>query len=158
MKTRTWTAVALGLILLLPVAGRAQEEPGSLGIGAYIGVPFGLSAKYLIDRRTAVDMAFGAQGGNIDAHVDALVHFREFPRQPPKGKLAPYLGMGAKIKAESDTLFGIRFVGGAAYLIKDTPLEVFAELAPVLRLAPSVGSNLDGGVGLRYYFGLPGRK
>jgi hypothetical protein len=32
-------------------------------------------------------------------------------------------------------------------------LEAFSEVAPVSRLAPGVSSNLDGGVGLCYYFG-----
>jgi hypothetical protein len=62
--------------------------------------------------------------------------------------------MGFKVEDQGQTLFGIRFLGGAVYLIEKTPLEVFAEIAPVLRMAPSMGSNLDGGVGVRYYFGL----
>jgi hypothetical protein len=31
-------------------------------------------------------------------------------------------------------------------------LEFFAEIAPVLRVSPGVGSCLDGGAGVRYYF------
>jgi hypothetical protein len=61
--------------------------------------------------------------------------------------------LGFKVEGQSEVLFGFRFVGGVAYLIENTPLEAFAEIVPVLRLAPSQGANLDGGVGLRYYFG-----
>jgi hypothetical protein len=145
--------VILGLLLLSPAVCRAQEEPGQLGLGAYLGVPFGLSAKYLLDHRNAVDLAFGAQGGNIDFHADVMTHFRDLPKQPPQGKIVPYVGLGFKVEGQGQTLFGIRFLGGVAYLIQNTPLEAFAEIAPVLRLAPSAGSNFDGGVGLRYYFG-----
>jgi hypothetical protein len=152
---RTWfCAAVLGWVTLAPVPAGAQEEPNQLGVGAYIGTPFGFSAKYLIDKRNAADLAFGAQGGDFDFHFDLLTHFRDLPKQPSKGKFAPYVGLGFKIKDEREALWGMRFLGGCAYLIKDTPLEAFAEIAPVLRLTPSVGSNLDGGVGLRYYFGL----
>ena len=159
MKLRNLiAAAALGGVVLLPSVCPAQEEPNSLGVGAYIGTPFGFSAKYLIDKRLAADLAFGVQGGDFDIHADMLVHFRELPKQPPKGKFAPYVGLGFKIKDESEALFGMRFVGGTSYLIQGTPLEAFAEIAPVLRLSPSLGSNLDGGVGLRYYFGLGAKK
>lgn len=141
---------------LAPAAAWGQEAPNSLGVGAYIGTPFGFSAKYLIDKRSAADFAFGVQGGDIDVHFDLLTHLRDLPKQPPKGKFAPYVGLGFKIKDEREALWGMRFLLGTAYLIPDTPLEAFAEIAPVLRLTPSVGSNLDGGVGLRYYFGLSG--
>jgi hypothetical protein len=156
---RIWVCVAvLCWAVLAPALCRAQEEPSQLGVGAYIGTPFGFSAKYLIDKRFAADLAFGVQGGDFDIHADMLVHFRELPKQPPKGKFAPYVGLGFKIKDESEALFGMRFVGGTSYLIQGTPLEAFAEIAPVLRFAPSLGSNLDGGVGLRYYFGLGAAK
>jgi len=151
-------AAAAAVSLAWPALGVAQEEGGQAGVGAYVGTPFGFTAKYLFDRSTAVDFALGEQGGSLDVHFDGLIHFRDLPKQPPAGKLAPYIGMGLKIKNQDDTLVGIRFVGGAAYLIKDTPLEAFAEIAPVLRAMPSWGSNLDGGVGLRYYFGLSKRK
>jgi hypothetical protein len=151
-------AALLALVFWLIAPAGAQEEPQQLGVGAYIGVPFGFTAKYLIDRRNAADFAVGIQGGNLDFHADVLTHFRGFPQQPPVGKLAPYLGAGFKIEGQGQILFGIRFVGGAAYLIKDTPLEAFAEIAPVLRLSPSEGGNLDGGVGLRYYFGGAPKK
>ena len=154
MKTGIrFLGAVLGLLLLAPAVCRAQEEPNQLGIGAYIGAPFGFTAKYLIDHRNAVDMAIGAQGSHLDFHCDVLTHFRDFSKQPPKGKIVPYVGLGIKIEGQSEALFGIRFVGGVAYLIENTPLEAFAEIVPVVRLAPSVGSNLDGGVGLRYYFG-----
>ncbi len=151
---RKYLLALAGLSLsLLSIPAQAQEDKGQLGVGAYIGTPFGFTAKYILDHSNALDLALGAQGSNFDMHADALTHFRDFSYQPPMGKLVPYLGLGLKIEDQDESLFGIRFVGGLAYLVKDTPLEVFAEVVPVLRLAPSLGDNLDGGVGLRYYFG-----
>jgi hypothetical protein len=157
MRTKMRSVAILGASLFLAASLRAQEAPGQLGLGLYIGTPFGFSAKYLIDRRNAVDFAIGAQGDNLDLHADLLTHFRGFSPQPSLGRLAPYLGLGFKIADQSDVLFGIRYVGGVACLMRNTPVEVFAEIVPVLRLTPSLGSNLDGGVGLRYYFGAGGK-
>ncbi|MBI5241335.1 MAG: hypothetical protein HY926_12755 [Elusimicrobia bacterium] len=155
MHTKSPILLAAILASGLCAAGTAaaQEQPGQIGVGAYIGTPFGFSAKYLIDRRNAVDAAFGVQDGDLDMHLDFLTHFRDMSHQPPQGRLAPYLGLGLKVKDEPDALFGIRFLGGLSYAFPKAPLEAFAEIAPVLRMAPSLGSGVDGGVGLRYYFG-----
>lgn len=153
------SAAALLLASVAPAPGSAQEAPGELGLGVYIGTPFGFSGKYLLDRDNAVDVALGAQGSHLDVHGDFLTHFRELLPQPKQGRFAPYIGLGLKLENKDDAVFGIRFLGGLAYSFgPSAPLELFAELAPVLRLAPSTGSNLDGGVGLRYYFGGGGSR
>jgi hypothetical protein len=38
------------------------------------------------------------------------------------------------------------------YLIPNSQFEVFAEVAPILDLAPSTSLEWNGGVGFRYYF------
>ena len=152
-RTQLFSFACLAGLLLTAATCRAQEEPRQLGLGVYAGTPFGFSAKYNIDGRNSVATGLGVQGDSFDMHVDVLTHFRDLNLQPPVGRLAPYLGLGMKIKDESDTLFGFRFLGGLSYVFKGAPLEVFGELAPVLRVTPSLGSNLDGGAGIRYYFG-----
>jgi hypothetical protein len=149
--------MAAGAALLLAGPCRAQEAPGQIGVGLQVGIPFGLTAKYLLDGRNALALAFGAQGKNVDFHCDALTHFRNLAWQPPQGRWAPTLGLGLKAEGQGQFLLGVRFSVGAAYSLPGLPLEAFAEVVPVLRLAPSVGSNLDGGAGLRYYFGSAGK-
>lgn len=133
----------------------AQEKAGDFGAGVYLGVPFGGAVKYLLTGDHAVAAALGAQGGDFAIHADFVTHLRDLVPQPAQGKLPLHLGLGLKLNTQKDAFFGIRFVGGAAYLLPRHPLELFAELAPVLRMAPSVGSNLEGGAGLRYYFATP---
>jgi len=136
-----------------PSFASAQEKPGQIGAGIYLGIPFGFTAKYLMTRDAAVDMALGIQGSNFDGHADILTHFRDLPNQPVQGTIAPYIGAGIKLEDQAQILFGFRLVGGVSYIpSKTTPIEIFGELAPVLRVSPSTGTNLDGGVGLRYYF------
>lgn len=139
--------------MALPAFAGAQESPGQFGLGAFVGVPFGASAKYIIDRNLAVDFALGAQEHDIDGHLDLLTHFRDLTRRPAKGKAAPYLGIGAKFRDRPQTEFGVRFVGGLSLTLSNSPVELFLEVAPVLRLSPEVAADADGGIGLRYYFG-----
>lgn len=146
----------VGWLLSAPGPLTAQRSRGDAGLGVYVGVPFGVTGKYFLDRDLAAAAALGVQGDGFDAHVDLLTHLRDLFPSPRKGGLPAHLGLGLKIKDDRETLFGLRFVGGFAYLPTGHPLEFFAEIAPVLRLAPSTGSNFDGGVGLRYYFSRPG--
>lgn len=134
------------------VAG-AQQAPGSLGVGAFLGVPFGGTMKYMLTRDNAVDLTLGSEDGDFDANMDVMTHLRDVVPQPPSGSLSPYLGLGFKVRDQHDALFGIRFQGGLSYLVPRAPVEIFGEVAPVLELTPDTKGIVDGGVGIRYYFG-----
>jgi hypothetical protein len=143
----------LAAIFAFPSGVQAQETPGSFGVGAFLGVPFGGSFKYMITRDHAVDLTLGAEAGDFDVNMDVLTHLRDLLPQPSRGKLAPYLGLGIKIKDQHSTLFGFRFQGGLSYLVPKVPVEIFGEVAPVLEVTPDVDGRVEGGVGVRYYFG-----
>lgn len=148
----------VAVLLLMAAAGTAHaQKAGQLGVGFIAGTPFGFSAKYYATEKVAFDMAFGVDTGDFNGHADALVLLDRLFPQPPRGKIPIYFGMGVKVRDEVRNLLGIRFVAGASYHFPDHPLEVFAEIAPVLRLKPNSGTNVDGGVGLRYYFNVGGR-
>ena len=104
MAMRAVAFIVLGLWLAVPAG--AQEEPQQLGVGAYIGVPLGFTAKYLFDRRNAADFAVGVQGSNVDFHADVLTHFRDFSMQPAAGKLAPTSAWASrsKVRAKSSSV------------------------------------------------------
>ncbi len=150
-----WMAAAL---LLMAAAGEARaREAGQLGVGFIAGTPIGFSAKYYATEKFAFDMAFGVDTGDFNGHADVLILLDRLLPQPERGKLPLYLGMGVKVRDEVRNLLGIRFVAGASYHFPNHPLEIFAEIAPVLRLKPTSGTDVDGGVGLRYYFNVGGR-
>ena len=62
-----------------------------------------------------------------------------------------YVGLGGRIFGGDDSQFGIRFPFGVSYLFPSQPLEAYVELAPVFKIAPGLGGDLDGAVGLRLY-------
>jgi hypothetical protein len=133
------------------VSARA-DGGGKLGAGVILGVPFGATAKYWVDDRHAVQTALGVSDGDLTVSADVLRNFNDLlPRKRP-GRLPVYVGLGLKYKAERRTFVGLRFVGGISFFQTKKSLEFFAEMAPVLRLAPNEGAAFDGGVGVRRYF------
>jgi len=111
-----------------------------------------------MNSEVAVDFAIGVHNKDLDGHADVLIHLSNLLPQPRKGGIPLYLGVGLKGKDEPRDLYGIRFLGGLAYHFPNHPLEVFAEVAPVWRIAPGFGSEVDGGVGVRYYFSLGSKE
>jgi len=47
---------------------------------------------------------------------------------------------------------GIRVPFGLAYQFEGSPVDIFAELVPVLSLLPDLGFYFGGGIGVRYFF------
>ncbi|MFA6003230.1 MAG: hypothetical protein WC881_04105 [Elusimicrobiota bacterium] len=131
------------------------SDPGALGIGFMAGSPIGFSAKYNLNAKTSIDIGLGAEDSDLHFHSDLLLNLPEVLPQPRKGKLPLYLGLGFKVQDSARTVFGFRFVGGIAYHMAQQPLEFFAEIAPIMETSPDMGSDVEGGVGVRYYFALP---
>ena len=148
----------LSLLIAASAAPAWAGQSGKLGAGVILGVPFGASAKYWVDERYAAQAAMGVSDGNFVFSSDYLLHFDDVLPKRRAGRLPLYAGVGIKVKSEKPTFFGLRFIGGVSLFHSEKPLEFFAEVAPVLRLAPSEGAAFDGGVGLRYYFKSIGEK
>ena len=145
------TVVLLGAALAALPARAADNE--KLGAGVILGVPFGVTAKYWLDSRYAVQSHLGVSDGDLTWNADFLRNFDHvLPRKKIGARMPIYAGLGLKIKSEMNTFVGLRFVGGVSMFHSKKPIEFFAEIAPVLRLAPNEGAAFDGAVGVRRYF------
>lgn len=143
---------ALLVLVLAAVPARAGFDE-KLGLGVVAGVPFGLTAKYRVDSRYAVQSHLGVSDGDAVVSADFLKNFDDvLPHKRPDLRVPVYAGLGLKIKSETDTFVGVRFVAGVSLFDSKKPYEFFAEVAPVLRLSPSEGGAFDGAVGVRRYF------
>lgn len=133
-----------------------SDMSGRFGLGAIFGEPTGVSLKYFFNDTIAIDGGAGwAFHRHTDFHLHSDILWHDFDLLPvPEGKLPLYLGVGARLKIEdrADDRFGIRVPVGVAYFFERLPIEVFAEVAPVLDLAPSTRGGLTGGVGVRWWF------
>lgn len=147
-------AVGAALVLSGAAAPNAQAE-GNLGLGVIAGEPTGFSMKLWTSNRTAFD---GAIAWSFDeamhVHGDYLWHFYDRV-SVDEGYLPLYVGVGARaqIHDAGDDEIGLRIPVGMSYLFEDAPIDLFAEVAPVMNFAPDTNLEAEGGIGLRYFFG-----
>lgn len=160
-KATIFQALCLSLLLIsTPLLTHAQGS--GFGLGIIAGEPTGLSAKAWIGDGSAIDFAaaWSLEGRDFfQLHADYLRHASVI--EVDKGFLPFYYGIGARMviledkfrrEDEEDILFGLRIPLGITYLFAGAPLDIFAELVPVIELFPSTDFEVDGGVGIRYYF------
>ena len=72
----------------------------------------------------------------------------------PKTVSPLYFGGGVRIidREEKDNKFGIRIPAGIECWLQNESFRIFAEIVPILELAPDTELNFEFGVGIRYFF------
>ena len=140
-------------VIALLFVGELNAQ-GKFGLGIVVGEPTGVSAKYWLNGTNALD--FGAAwsfkgNGNILLQADYVWHtFSLIPVQ--EGRLPFYFGIGGRVVFAHDALIGARIPLGLDYIFSDAPLDIFAEIVPILDLAPETNFNVGGGIGVRFWF------
>lgn len=149
-------------VLFLLCLNSVQAQGSGFGLGVIVGEPTGLSMKAWLSEGSAFDVAaaWSFEGrGFLHLHGDYLRHVNVI--DVSKGFLPFYYGIGARIRIRDDERFrnddediwlGLRIPLGMTYLFTNAPLDIFVEIAPVVELIPSTDVDLDGGLGIRYYF------
>ena len=155
--------VATLALALAPPAARA----GSFGLGVIAGEPTGVSLKFWLDGRHAVDAGIGwsfSENESFHIHGDYLWHnFGLLSQSQIQGRLPVYFGVGARLKMQDgngghhgsnddDALFGVRFPLGIAWIAPSAPIDVFVEIAPILDLLPGTDLSFNAAIGARYWF------
>jgi len=140
------------LFTLLQISTIAQER--GFGLGIILGEPTGVSGKLWTSNENAFDFgaAWSFQGdGNLLLQADYVWHmFRLIHVQ--EGKLPFYVGVGGEVILSDDPVIGVRVPVGLDYMFAKAPVDIFVEIVPILRLAPSTDFDLAGGLGARYWF------
>jgi hypothetical protein len=133
------------------VSPLCAQKAGDFGAGVILGSPTGATAKFWLNGSRALDIGVGFNA-DVALYGDYLWHsWRVFP-QPSEGKLPVYLGLGAQIRDSSHNNLGLRAVAGIAYWLPRNPVEIFLEIVPVFLISRGDGVDLNGSIGLRYYF------
>jgi hypothetical protein len=138
----------------LASAGASAQDQG-FGIGMILGEPTGVSMKNWLTHKTAFDLAvawsFSGRDDALHIHGDYLIH--DFSLIPvDKGQFPLYFGIGGRIKFSDDVNVAVRIPVGLDYLFADAPVDIFIEVAPMLELTPDTDFDMNGGVGVRYFF------
>jgi hypothetical protein len=128
--------------------------PGNFGLGIILGEPTGLSMKIWQSEYVAYDAALAwsfGKDGNVHIHVDYLLHNYEIIRTA--NSYTPiYYGIGGRIQTKDETALGVRIPLGIDFRSRRIPIDIFLEIVPTLNLIPKTELDLEGGIGIRYYF------
>lgn len=163
------TLLSVFIILNILIPGIYAQGPKGkdFGIGLVLGDPSGLSIKYWTTAENAFHVYIGSSYfGKIRLGADYLWHFDSFNSSVVK----LYTGLGLVLgfgngsgiwyKSNKDNFYywsdntvGIaaRGVLGLNIIPRNSPLEIFLELAPLVGLSPNYGINIDAAVGIRFY-------
>jgi hypothetical protein len=143
------------LCCCLVALNTAGAQDHGFGAGIMVGGPTGISMKLWQSHTAAIDGAvawsFG-KGSALQVNADYIAHSFDVIKVE-KGSLPLYYGIGARVKAGNNTTLGVRIPLGLDYLFEHDPLDAFFEIAPILELAPTTTFDLDGAVGVRFFFG-----
>lgn len=132
---------------------KAQDTGGGkTGVGIMLGEPSGISLKSWNNSTTAIDLglAWSLSGKDaIHVHADYLWHKW---LDVDKGELAFFYGLGGRAVFTDDPFAGVRIPFGLNYLVEDSPIGIFFELAPILDFLPDTNGDANGSLGVRFYF------
>ena len=139
-------------------AGPVINESASSGLGPMIGEPHGRSMKPAPSDRMAVD---GAEGWSFEdlegVQVQRDILFRKLDLlvRADTRSSPVYFGVDREIRfvEHHDYQPGIPAPIGISYRRGHQRWAFFAELTPILEVAPTTPLGWGGGVGIRFYFG-----
>ncbi len=134
-----------------------SDHAGKFGAGITFGEPIGADVKYWFNEIMAIDGALGwsfHDDTDVYLHSDVLWHnFHLIPVS--QGQMPLYFGVGtlARFRNSNEAnQVGIRAPAGISYLLDNAPVDIFAEVAPAIDVAPYVRGEVTGGIGIRYWF------
>ena len=162
------TAFLFALQLSAASAYSAQDSSRPFGLGIILGEPTGLSAKYYLSSRNAIDGGLAYSFNNfIYIFADYLFHFPGAFGGSTRfsSELSPYLGIGAIFLgstnsgsrnrayfSDSSGALGMRLPLGIEWSPSEHPIGIFIEVVPGLGIIPGTFGFIEGGIGGRYYF------
>lgn len=102
---------------------------------------------------------------SFEFHADWLCHNYDLIKtRPLLESLSLYYGVGGRMKLsesnsrnenkDEEVRFGMRSPLGVSYVFQEKPLELFAEVVPILDILPETRLGVGVGIGARYYFSL----
>jgi hypothetical protein len=143
----------LFMLLLGIFSLNLTAQDSGFGLGIIIGEPTGVSLKTWVSHKNAADagIAWSLTNDWFHIHADYLIHIFDLINVSD-GELPFYFGFGAKLGIGNNFRVGARLPVGLAYLFEDAPLDAFVEIVPVLQLINQIQFQMNGGIGIRFWF------
>lgn len=150
---KKWFSGGVFAVCLLAATG-AQAQKTGYGVGVILGEPIGATFKAWMSEKTAFDAGVGWANydeGAIQVHGDYLFHNFDL-LSAGSGRMPLYFGIGARVKFADDTHVGFRGPIGVSYILDTAPIDIFAEVAPILDFTPNWRVEWNAAIGARYWF------
>ena len=143
------------IMVLVVFSSMSFAQSTGFGLGVILGEPTAISAKYWTSGSTAFDFGVGysfEKNSYLNLHADYLFHSKNIFETSENISL--YYGPGARLRFVEDatTRLGVRFDVGLVWIPRNTPIDVFIEVAPLLDIIPETDFDINGGIGVRYFF------
>ena len=130
----------LSFIFLAVTFAKINAQDKNFGIGIILGEPTGLSGKYWVSPENAFDAglaySFLEDNKSFAFHADYLYHLEGVIDRHYKMPLYYGFGVRFRVRENMDNTFGVRGVIGLLVYLKEAPVDIFLEAAPVFRLLP----------------------
>jgi hypothetical protein len=167
-------AAVIALLTCSPAPLLAQGPKGkSFGVGFQLGEPTAVSFRFWTSRDNSWDLAVGASYlGNPHIHGDYLWHFNDAFNSRI---VTMYAGVGAALgfgdkdgwvfykwkrgkieerwyyKRDQEFVVAVKGAFGLNILPRNTPLDIFLELNPIIGISPGFGFDIMPTLGIRFY-------
>ena len=160
----------IALLLLIPNSAPAQTPIGKVfGFGFSIGEPTAVTVKFRTGRSSAMDISAGKSAlGYPSVRIDYLWQFTNLISSPSwSGYTGIGLAVGFDKKGEyfvfrkhadsshwfmtKDPVGAGRLLLGIDYLPRYAPIELYAELCPLIAFYPKTALDIEGAIGIRFY-------
>jgi hypothetical protein len=162
MKKYLVPAAALLALLACPPLSAQDPASKTLGLGFAFGEPSGIAAKWWLGERLALNgrvswSAVDQDTGELFLATDLLVHtFGIFEAEAgQEWRLPLYVGIGGQLTRPDDetgTVFGLRLPVGITFMPLRIPVDVFAEIGPVMQFGDARTFTFTAGVGFLLFF------
>lgn len=154
--------LASTVLVVLGVVAAPRASHAGVGIGMFLGEPLGITIKADLKKRTSIELLFGVDDYDEDRGRDGYVHVTflaaPFVARGDSVMVPLRIGMGVAVYDDGPGDWGDEVDVAArvplqlAFQFKNTPLELYLELALRLELINDLHPEPDGGLGVRFYF------
>ena len=141
------------LVILVVISLSSTYAQKSFGLGIILGEPTGLSAKLWTGSANAFDFgaAWSFKGcGDLLLQADYVWH--SSLTKASSGGLALYYGIGGRVVFSNDPDVGVRIPVGLDYIFSSAPIDIFVEVVPIMDFVPDTDFQVNGGIGIRFWF------
>ncbi len=146
------TILVVLLVLVLMTSLFAAERRSGLGVGLTVGYPAGVSARYDLDFMRVVGNISTPYFSGVYLDAGGLFQIAEVAI----ADIPFFIDGGAQLSIGANKgkfYFTANALASMSWYVQSMPIEVFAYLAPGIRIFPSpIKFDFKGGLGALYFF------